>query len=411
MLLNRKLLANSFLIAIDMEHFRSINKVFGRKIGDMVLNKVANMIEEQFDTDKITFYHSDADNFYILGHNFSSPREYISELVLNLNEEFKEPLHILNNVIGIALRYGVYLFDEDSVMTQLIIENADSALKACKSSRTTNFLYYDVNIGLQISKDSQMLNDLRRAIKNKEFVLYYQPQFDLFQKRICGFEALIRWANPKYITESPLKFIEIAEKNDMIGEIGKFVLEAGIIAAKKFERNNIKISVNVSPAQLMQSGFVGEVLSLVEKYKAKPKNLVIEITETVMMELYDDVFDKLKMLQSYGFEIHLDDFGTGYSSLLYLNKLPVNAIKIDRGFIIDLDEPTTQQIVSKVIQMANALDLDIIAEGVEDKKQSNFIERAGGNIIQGYLISKPVPEEQVEALLAKYNKDDASKLD
>ena len=254
-----------------------------------------------------------------------------------------------------------------------------------------------------------MNSDMVKAVENNEFKLFYQPQYDVKAKKIVGFEALIRWANPKYIGESPLKFIEMAEKNDLIIEIGKFVMDEAFKTAKQYEDQGISFSINVSPVQLLQSGFVNDLISTAEKYELKPSSVAIEITETIMMELFEDIIDKLRLIRSYGFEIHLDDFGTGYSSLLYLNSLPVNVIKIDKEFVRELKEESTRLILSKVISMAVGLDLKVIAEGVETEKESQLIEKYGGQIIQGYLISKPVTADDVQGLIDKYNiQDDVS---
>ena len=196
------------------------------------------------------------------------------------------------------------------------------------------------------------------------------------------------------------------EKNDLIIEIGRFVMVESFKTAKVYEEQEIMFSINVSPVQLLQSGFVSDLIATAEKYEVKPSSIAIEITETIMMELFDDIIDKLRLIRSYGFEIHLDDFGTGYSSLLYLSNLPVNVIKIDKEFVRDLKEESTRLIISKVISMAVGLNLKVIAEGVETEKESQLLEKYGGQIMQGYLYSKPVPAEDVQVLIDKFNNNE-----
>lgn len=404
-----KSLKECALIAFDVVHFNSVNKIFGRQVGDTVLNKIASTVEERIDSEKVTLYHTSEDKFFILINNLTNVETYAVNFVKDLITKFSDPIKVYNNLIVIQLKYGIYFLEDTITSADTAIDNVVMALKSAKNSRISDYQVYDIHIGRIITKDMQMNSDMVKAVENNEFKLFYQPQYDVKAKKIVGFEALIRWANPKYIGESPLKFIEMAEKNDLIIEIGKFVMDEAFKTAKQYEDKGISFSINVSPVQLLQSGFVNDLISTAEKYELKPSSVAIEITETIMMELFEDIIDKLRLIRSYGFEIHLDDFGTGYSSLLYLNSLPVNVIKIDKEFVRDLKEESTRLILSKVISMAVGLDLKVIAEGVETDKESQLIEKYGGQIIQGYLISKPVPADDVQGLIDKYNiQDDVS---
>ena len=400
---NRRYIQDSALIAFDVAHFSSVNKIFGRQVGDNVLNKIAEIVEERIDTEKVTLYHTGEDKFFILINNMHDIKDYTMKFVKDLIHLFNEPLKVYNNLIVIQLKYGIYFFEERLSDSATAFDNVVMALKSAKNSRISDYQVYDIHIGRIITKDMQMQSDMVKAVENNEFKLFYQPQYDIKENRICGFEALIRWANPKYIGESPLKFIEMAEKNDLIIDIGKFVMNEAFKTAKEFEHLGITFSINVSPVQLLQSGFVSDLIATTEKYELKPETIAIEITETIMMELFDNILDKLRLIRSYGFEIHLDDFGTGYSSLLYLNNLPVNVIKIDKEFVRNLKEESTRIILSKVISMAVNLNLKVIAEGVETEKECQLLEKYGGQIMQGYLISKPVPASDVQGIIEKYN--------
>ena len=401
-----KSLKECAVIAFDVVHFNSVNKIFGRQVGDTVLNKIASTVEERIDTEKVTLYHTSEDKFFVLINNLTNVETYAVNFVKDLITKFSDPIKVYNNLIVIQLKYGIYFLEDTITSADTAIDNVVMALKSAKNSRISDYQIYDIHIGRIITKDMQMNSDMVKAVENNEFKLFYQPQYDVKAKKIVGFEALIRWANPKYIGESPLKFIEMAEKNDLIIEIGKFVMDEAFKTAKQYEDQGISFSINVSPVQLLQSGFVNDLISTAEKYELKPSSVAIEITETIMMELFEDIIDKFRLIRSYGFEIHLDDFGTGYSSLLYLNSLPVNVIKIDKEFVRDLKEESTRLILSKVISMAVGLDLKVISEGVETEKESQLIEKYGGQIIQGYLISKPVPADDVQGLIDKYNTQD-----
>ena len=280
--------------------------------------------------------------------------------------------------------------------------NVEETLLRAKASRLVSYLFYSSDFSRLISRDQMMEEDLKVAITNHEFMMYYQPQYNTAINKIVGLEALIRWNNPKYISENVEHFIKLAEKNGMIVEIGEFIIDETFKFAKKIEDKNIHISMNVSPVQLLQSGFVSELIEKFDFYKLKPGSISLEITETFLMENTELVLDKLKLLQGKGFHIHLDDFGVGYSSMLYLKNLPVNAIKIDKEFIkYLLIDRFSKVIVSKIAQIATQLDLEIIAEGVEDVNQALYLSKNNCDIIQGFLISQAVSEEKTLELISK----------
>ena len=234
--------------------------------------------------------------------------------------------------------------------------------------------------------------------------MYLQPQYDTDKNIVCGAEMLIRWNNPKYYHQSPAQFIQIAEQIGLIIPIGKFINENAMIIAKKLEPYNIDLSVNVSPVQLLQAGFVQELLDLADKYEVNKSKLSLEITETFLMENFEVVNEKLGILQKQGFNIHLDDFCTGYSSMLYLKELPINAIKIDKEFTKYLNiDSYSRAIVNKITALAKNLNLEIIAEGVEDEKQVSFLSKNGCNIIQGFIISKAIKVDECIKLIEGYN--------
>ena len=306
----------------------------------------------------------------------------------------------------------------EAVDAHHIYECVMTALDRSKNTRLTKFSVYSSDYGKSLSRDQIMEQDLAEAIKNKEFMMYFQAQFNTKIKRIVGFEALIRWDNPKYRLDSPEHFITIAEKNGMITEIGRFVIEETFSFAKKIEKTGIHISMNVSPVQLLQSGFVNELIESFKAHDLKPGSIAVEITETFLMENSDVVISKLKLLRDSGFSVHLDDFGVGYSSMLYLKDLPVDTIKIDKDFTKHMiSDKYSRVIVTKMVQIAVNLGLSVIAEGVETERQADVLLKAGCRIIQGYLISKAIPEDDAVELIKKYlgdvdiDESDVSMLD
>ena len=285
-----------------------------------------------------------------------------------------------------------------------IYDSAYSALERAKNSRLLKTAIYNNEFGQSLSRDQLMEQDLFTAVKNREFIMFFQPQYNTRIGKIVGFEALIRWSNPKYLHEQVENYIKMAERNGLIMDIGRIVIEETFKFAKAIEDSGIHISMNVSPAQLLHSGFVNELESYYDQYQLKKGMISIEITETFLMENSADVITKLRLLKDKGFGVHLDDFGIGYSSMLYLKDLPVDTIKIDKEFIKDAtSDKASRNIVTRIVQLALGLDLNLVAEGVETEKQMDFLSRIGCDVIQGYLISKPVDETGALDLIKKYN--------
>nr|WIF89287.1 EAL domain-containing protein [Acholeplasma laidlawii] len=241
-------------------------------------------------------------------------------------------------------------------------------------------------------------------MEKNEFQIYLQPQFDISRNKIVSFESLIRWSNPEFSNVKPQDFIKLAEESNLIVKIGLIAMEETMKLAKQLEKYNVTIAMNVSPVQMIQKGFVSLVEGMLKKYDIKPGRIAIEITETTMISSLQMISEKLKSLQKLGIDIHLDDFGMGYSSLLYLKDLPINMIKIDKGFI---DHITTDKyskaIANMVVTLSKNIGVDVIAEGVETKVQVEQLKKIGVNIIQGYYISKAIPYNEVLTLLKTYN--------
>ena len=286
----------------------------------------------------------------------------------------------------------------------LIYEYAEISLNHSKALTSINYMVYNISLGRTVVRDNIMEADLKVAVENDEFAVFVQPQYNTTTNKIVGFEALVRWINPKYASDSPLKFIEMAEKNNMIVKIGKIVFEKAFAMAKQLEPFKVELAINISPAQLIQDGFVSEVIDLGNKFEINPELIALEVTETFLVENMKQVVDKLAILKKVGYKIHLDDFGTGYSSMLYLKDLPIDALKIDREFVRHINtEKSVRAIVSKFASLAQNLDLEVIAEGVEDERQSQWLNKNGCEIIQGYLIGKPMTFDKGLELVDKYN--------
>jgi EAL domain-containing protein (putative c-di-GMP-specific phosphodiesterase class I) len=265
-----------------------------------------------------------------------------------------------------------------------------------------------------VSSRAAMEEDLREAIAQKQFVLYYQPQID--RNRLVGAEALIRWNHPRRNLLQPGEFIPRAEETGLILPIGKWVLETACeqIAAwaNRRQTSRLTIAVNISVPQFRQPDFVEQVLTALDRTGANPRNLGLEITESMLAENIEEVIGKMKELKSHGLKFSLDDFGTGYSSLAYLKRLPLSELKIDRSFIRDiLTDESSAAIAQTIISLSRAMGLPVIAEGVETEEQREFLMRIGCHAFQGYLFSRPLPLEDFEKQWLPAVRSEASPAD
>lgn len=397
---------NNAIIAIDIVDFSKINRLFGFGDADNMLKIMADKIKECFENTNCTIYNIRTSLFILLIRDVASYSEVLL-MVKSAVQKLDDPIEIKQGYLtSVDIRMGLFNIEADKmdfVDPQHIYDSAITALDRARNTRLTKFSVYSSEFGKLLTRDQIMEQDLRTAIGNNEFVMFFQPQYNTKLKRIVGFEALIRWNNPKYKQDSPEHWISISEKNGMITEIGRFVIEETFKFAKLIEKTGIHISMNVSPVQLLQSGFVNDLNESFKSHKLKPGSIAVEITETFLMENSDTIISKLKLLRETGFSIHLDDFGIGYSSMLYLKDLPVDTIKIDKEFTKHMmTDKFSRVIVTKVIQIALNLNLNIIAEGVETDKQADVLLKTGCDVIQGYLISRAVSAENAIELIKKY---------
>lgn len=401
------------LVIFGIFKYGDITKVIGEKLSGEVLVYVSKTVKDTIQDMQASLYHISFDRFGILFENISS-YEVIETWADRLNEAFEKPIDVDKNKFVLQFRIGQFNIDSDayqSINEDQVYDNAILALNRASAYHSNKPVVYDVTFGQSLSRRQVIETDMMSGIERHEFVMYLQPQYHIISERIVGFEALVRWDNPKYRLDSPSEFIEIAENNNMIIDIGRIVMNETFKLAKDLENYNIKISMNVSPVQILQAGFVSELVNAFEQYGLREHSISIEITETFLMTSFDIIIEKLKLLQSKGFDIHLDDFGTGYSSLLYLKELPINAIKIDKEFVKhSTADKHSRAIINMIIALAKNLDLEIIAEGVEDDKQFKFLQKSGADVIQGFYLGKAMKYEDAIALLKAYNIDRTASL-
>ncbi|MDY0210040.1 MAG: GGDEF domain-containing phosphodiesterase [Acholeplasma sp.] len=401
------------LVIFTIFKFGDITKVIGETLASEVLEYVAKNTKETFGKLEGKLYQISFDRFAVLFQNLPT----YSEIDLwgeRLLAKFEKPIDIDKNRFALQFRIGQFNIDQEQyseLNDDKIYDNTILALNRSLGLHSQKPVVYDITFGQSLSRRQVIETDMITAIDRKEFVMFLQPQYSLDEERIVGFEALVRWDNPKYKLDSPAEFIEIAENNNMIIDIGRIVMEETFKMAKILEPYNIKISMNISPVQILQAGFVAEISNAFNRYELKEHSISIEITETFLMTSFDMIIEKLKLLQTKGFDIHLDDFGTGYSSLLYLKELPIDAIKIDKEFTkYSNSDKHSKAIINMIISLSKNLNLSVIAEGVEDDKQFKFLQRSGCNIIQGYYIGKAMKLDDAISIIKAYNIEKSAPL-
>lgn len=388
------------LIFVDLNKFKYINDVFGHSSGDQVLVEFSNRLKKCLKGKGIVSRYS-GDEFIIIYSNYIDNNEleaFYNNVIL---KEFKEPIIFNNNKVFMDFAAGVSVYPKDGNNFNDLINKSDFMMYSSKkNNKRAKLLFFNDVIYNEILEIETMKEDLKYAVDNNEFVLYYQPIVDK-NKAIKKLEALIRWNNRKFGYISPDKFIEYAEETGEIVKIGYWVIED---VCKNFNElfksdNMLKVSINVSPIQLMEVDFVNKAEEILNKYNVTWKNLCLEITETAVLDENIIIRDNLLLLNKKGVKIALDDFGTGYASFSYLKKFKLDILKIDRIFIdngLDID----YKIVDNIKSIANLLNMETVIEGVETEEQFNNLKSVGCEYFQGYYFSRPLPISEINKILS-----------
>lgn len=385
--------------------YEEIVGVFGRDNFNELLRSFLSKLREVYQD--VSIYQIDDSRFIVV-----QPNESLEPVLTDINKALdllRRPFAINTNNIYVTCKVVVYNLKKEEfqdVDLKLITSKLELAMKNIADFSSKDYIVYDPAMDRVIATTEEMEHDLVNGLKQQEFRMYLQPQYDIKSDRIAGFEALLRWDNPKYKDKSPQAYVELAEQRGYMLDVGKFVIKESFRLAKELEEYDIHISINVSPIQILQVGFANEIIEVAESLQLNPNNIAIEITESFLMENFLLVNEKLKLLRQQGFKIHLDDFCTGYSSMLYLKDLPVDTIKIDKEFTKYVETSrVNSSIVRTICTLGHNLDLGIICEGVETEEQKDIVHDMGCDVIQGFLISKAVPYDKAKELLEKYNKN------
>jgi diguanylate cyclase (GGDEF)-like protein len=383
---------------IDLERFKKLNDSLGRSAGDVLLKQVADWLAQSAENVNLVA-RLDADHFAVVLPKVMHEANVARVLEKTIAAFMKHEFSLNDAVYRTAAKIGVAVFPDDGTDADTLLNNAEAALKKAKASRD-RYLFYAQKMTETVAMSLGIENRLRRALEREEFVLHYQPKVNIVSGKLTGAEALIRWNDPVSGLTMPGRFIPILEETGLIHDVGRWALRKAIEDYQRWRNDGlpaVRIAVNVSPLQLRNPNFVAEIQQAISVAADAAAGLQLEITESVIMQDVNHSIGSLLAIRALGVTIAIDDFGTGFSSLNYLAKLPVDTIKIDRSFVVEMVSATGGlTMVSVIINLAHALKLNTVAEGVETEEQLRQLRLLGCDEMQGYLYGKPVPVESFE---------------
>ena len=389
------------LALVDVERFKAINDTYGQRTGDWVLQQLAQRLQHiAGDIHRVARVGSNT--FALVFQDIGGAEDVARRIEQKAELVVGEPLEFEGREVRLAAKSGIAVYPADGADADSLLRNAEAALKRAKETGE-RYLFYAPDINARVAEQVELENRLRKAVERGELFLHYQPKVDLVTRRMVGLEALMRWTGPDGVFISPARFVPVLEQTGLILEAGRQALAAASARFRAWNARGLaapRIAVNVSALQLRRRAFVSEVQAALGNPGLDGGGVDLEITESLLMTEVVESIRKLRELRDMGLRIALDDFGTGYSSLSYLSKLPVDALKIDRGFIHAMtDNVDDTSIISTVISLAQSLRLKVVAEGVETQEQAQLLRLLRCDQAQGYLFGPPMPPERVEALL------------
>ncbi|MCY6483339.1 EAL domain-containing protein [Clostridium aestuarii] len=391
------------VIFIDLDKFKLINDTFGHSIGDYFLKKVSSRLKDVVRKGEI-IARLGGDEFIIVLNDINGLKD-VEDVAKKIIEIFKHPFILKEKQIHITCSMGISLFPENGEDAETLFKNADIAMYNVKEKGRNNYKFYNNAMDNSVMSSLEVAESLRTALKKREFIIHYQPKINIRTGQVTGLEALIRWQHPKLGLIYPNDFILIAEETGLIKEIDEHILELACLQIKKWISDGLKpinIAVNISAKMFNNSEFIDKLESILTSTGIDTSYISIEITETAAMEDIERAYDILAKLKKKKIQIALDDFGKGYSSLSYLKTFPIDVLKIDKLFVDGIaKDKRDESLIKAAITMAKALEIKVISEGVETNEQLRFLNEIECDEYQGYLFSKPVVVEEIEAILGE----------
>ncbi len=409
----RRPMAQSALLFLDVDRFKSVNDTHGKQIGDEVILELANRIQLAVrEVDAVGHVgHLNRDEFVILLEELHAPAEAarVAEII---NDHVRQPIQTANGEVVVTASIGIAYGWSDTASAEEVIRNAETAMMRAKRVEVGSQRFFEPMLHERVVQMHRLGAELRRALQNNELILHYQPIVDLRTGSIASAEALVRWNHPERGMVPPMDFIQAAEENGLIVPLGLEVMRKAcrqIRAWRDSGMSPLSISVNVSARQFRDAHFVDLVHASLVESSLEPRALKLELTESTAADDPESVIRTLGLLKDMGVQLLLDDFGTGYSSLSYLTRLPIDKLKIDRSFVCNVPGSTHDaSVTTTIVAMAKSLDYGVVAEGVETAEQLSFLVALGCDEMQGYLFSKPVPAEEFERMVRSGTKFDVT---
>ncbi|MGE5095350.1 MAG: putative bifunctional diguanylate cyclase/phosphodiesterase, partial [Betaproteobacteria bacterium] len=398
------------VLFIDLDRFKTINDSLGHQLGDRLLQSVASRILVCVrEGDTVARVGGDEFVIVIPGIETSADASTVAAKIL---EVLGNAFHLHGNDLHVGASVGISLYPSDGADAETLMRNADTAMYVAKDAGRGNFKFFTQHMNVAAQQRLSLETALRRALENHEFELYYQPVFDLRNRSITGFEALIRWRPPgSDVVIEPDEFISVAEESGLIVPIGDWVLREALRQACSWQAPDraLTIAINVCANQLSRRSFVDRVRRLIEETGVDPAIVELEVTESVIIEGTSEARDALDQIAALGVNLAIDDFGTGYSGLAYLKRLPIDTVKIDQSFVRDLTiDADDAAIVTAIVAMARSLGVEVVAEGVETEEQLEELKRLGCQRAQGYLLARPMEASAISRMLGREPVDAAA---
>ena len=388
-------------IFVDVERLRMVNESFGRKSGDDLLREIGARLRRAA-REQDTVARVGGDHFALAVAPFDRPGDAAYAFLERLDDALAQPIAIEGAELRVAVKAGIAVYPTDADSTEALCANAETALLKAKQTGS-RYLFYAPDMNARAAESLAMENRLRLALDDGTLSLHYQPKIDVATGEVAGLEALTRWNDAELGSVPPSRFVSLLEETGMILAAGRWALHKAVEDIRRWQGMGLKVprtSVNVSALQLRQKDFVPSVLEAIAELGGKAPLLDLEITESVLVDDIDESTRKLQALRRAGVEVSVDDFGTGFCSLSYLARLPVDTLKIDRSFVVRMrDAGYPRNIVAMIVSLAHTLGLRVVAEGVEDDEQVRLLRELGCDQIQGFYVSRPMPREDVDAML------------
>ena len=391
------------VLFVDLDRFKIVNDSMGHLVGDQLLTDIAGRLSKEV-TDNNIVARFGGDEFALIFKNFPDLK-ILEQNITNILYKLSQPYILKDETFNTTASIGIALSNSEYKTADEMLRDADTAMYEAKKQGGDKSVIFQPGMRTRIVNMLKMESDLRKALERDELRVYYQPIISLETSRLVGFEALVRWQHPNQGIITPNSFIPLAEETGLIKELGLWVFETACLQLSNWQQqftnhSKLGMNINVSPIQLKQQNFVYQIQDIIKKSNIEPQTCRIEITENAMMQNPQMALKTLNDLKNLNILLYIDDFGTGYSSLSYLQQFPIDALKIDKSFIKNIDDSAkSAQIVNAIIALGKSFDLQIVAEGTENKTQITMLKSANCHNVQGYFFSKPKDAKTIEEFL------------